>query len=244
MPFFDFKGPQDDQSSEKAAPATPPIKARGSEADEFGGDIGFSRYFFPGAAHNDYWRDPDVFGHFLQTVVDPTRQILPPASQKTFSTPGTIRFAWVTSYALPYLLSAGLLFVGVYVMYKALRACLDPVGAPLESSGEIVRNVNMGRKSRFESKALQHVYDRYVGKDPEKTAAFEEELANAEVARKIYDLRTKAGLTQDKLAKLVGTTASVISRLEDADYDGHSLAMLRRIAKALNKRVEIRFISL
>jgi hypothetical protein len=37
-------------------------------------------------------------------------------------------------------------------------------------------------------------------------------------------------------------TFSVISRLEDADYDGHSLAMLRRIAAALKKRVEIRFL--
>ncbi|PYT31567.1 MAG: hypothetical protein DMG57_04760 [Acidobacteria bacterium] len=40
----------------------------------------------------------------------------------------------------------------------------------------------------------------------------------------------------------MGTTASVICRLEDADYEGHSLAMLRRIGGALNQRVEIRFI--
>ena len=40
----------------------------------------------------------------------------------------------------------------------------------------------------------------------------------------------------------VGTTASVICRLEDADYDGHSLAMLRRIAGALGLRVEVRFV--
>ena len=64
------------------------------------------------------------------------------------------------------------------------------------------------------------------------------------MAQKIYDLREKAGLTQKKLAKLVGTTPSVISRLEDADYDGHSLSMLRRIAAALDKRVEIRFVSI
>lgn len=69
-----------------------------------------------------------------------------------------------------------------------------------------------------------------------------EEEANAEIARKIYDLRTQAGLSQRALAKLVGTTASVICRLEDSDYEGHSLAMLRRIAGALNKRVEIRFV--
>jgi hypothetical protein len=43
---------------------------------------------------------------------------------------------------------------------------------------------------------------------------------------------------------LVGTTASVICLLEDAEYQGHSLSMLRRIAKALNRRVEIRFVPL
>lgn len=101
----------------------------------------------------------------------------------------------------------------------------------------------MGRKSRFASKALEFAYDRYVGKDKEKADAFEAELANADVARKIYDLRTQANLTQGELAKLVGTSTSAISRLEDADYEGHSLAMLRRIAAALNKRVEIRFVS-
>jgi len=50
------------------------------------------------------------------------------------------------------------------------------------------------------------------------------------------------GLSQRQLAKLIGTTASVICRLEDADYEGHSLAMLNRIATALNRRVEIHFV--
>ena len=100
----------------------------------------------------------------------------------------------------------------------------------------------MPRKHRFESKALQFTYDRFVGTDPERQAAFEEALANAEVARQIYDLRTQAGLTQAKLARLVGTSTSAISRLEDADYEGHSLGMLRRIAAALNRRVEVHFV--
>ena len=52
----------------------------------------------------------------------------------------------------------------------------------------------------------------------------------------------KPGLTQRELAKLVGTTHSVISRLEDDDYLGHSLAMLRRLAAAFGKRLEIRFV--
>ena len=100
----------------------------------------------------------------------------------------------------------------------------------------------MPRKHRFESPALQFLFDRYVGNDPEQRATYEEELANAEIARALYELRTNAGLTQRELAKLVGTTASAISRLEDAQYAGHSLSMLRRIATAFDKRLEIRFV--
>ncbi|PYT31951.1 MAG: transcriptional regulator [Acidobacteria bacterium] len=70
----------------------------------------------------------------------------------------------------------------------------------------------------------------------------EEARAHEEVARKIHALRTAASLTQSQLAKLIGSTASVICRLEDADYEGHSLAMSRRIGGALNQRVEIRFV--
>lgn len=65
-----------------------------------------------------------------------------------------------------------------------------------------------------------------------------------EIPRKIYVLRTKAGLSPRDLAKLVGTSASAICRLEDAEYEGHSMARLKRIAEALNKRVEIRFVSI
>ncbi len=100
----------------------------------------------------------------------------------------------------------------------------------------------MGRKTRFQSEALKYAFDRYIGADPARVESFEEELINAELACRIHDLRTDAGLTQKELADRVGTTASVISRLEDADYQGHSLAMLRRIAAALGKRVEIRFV--
>jgi ribosome-binding protein aMBF1 (putative translation factor) len=81
------------------------------------------------------------------------------------------------------------------------------------------------------------------GKDAALDALFAEEMANREVASKIYALRTGAGLSQAELARRVGTTQSVISRLEDSDYEGHSLAMLNRIAAALERRVQIRFIS-
>jgi ribosome-binding protein aMBF1 (putative translation factor) len=78
-----------------------------------------------------------------------------------------------------------------------------------------------------------------VGQDLELRATFGEAI---EIAEMILQLREEAGLTQRELAKRVGTTASVICRLEDADYEGHSMAMLRRIAEAVGKRVEVRFV--
>jgi ribosome-binding protein aMBF1 (putative translation factor) len=90
------------------------------------------------------------------------------------------------------------------------------------------------------SDAVEIIHRRYFEGKPEMLALLEEERANAEIARKIFELRTKAGLSQRGLAKLAGTTASVIGRLEDANYEGHSFPMLRRIAAALHRRVEIR----
>ncbi len=48
----------------------------------------------------------------------------------------------------------------------------------------------------------------------------------------VREMREGAGLTQVKVAKRIGTKQSVIARLEDAEYTGHSLTMLERIASA------------
>lgn len=108
-------------------------------------------------------------------------------------------------------------------------------------SSHSARNKSVPR-AKLNSKASQFIYNRYIAGDPTREMAYEEEVTNAEIARKIYDLRMKAGLTQQQLADRVGTTKSAISRLEDSDYAGHSLSMLRRIAGTLGKRVEIRFL--
>ncbi len=97
-------------------------------------------------------------------------------------------------------------------------------------------------KKRTTTEAVEILHRRFYKGNPERMKSLAECRANDEIARGIYSLRTKAGLTQAQLAKLVGTTASVICRLEDADYEGHSVAMLRRIAAALDRRVEIRFL--
>ncbi len=86
------------------------------------------------------------------------------------------------------------------------------------------------------------IIDDVTGDDEELQQMMAEERVNAEVARLIYEARKMAGLTQIELAKLIGSKQPVIARLEDADYEGHSLAMLQRIAIALNQRVEINFV--
>ena len=98
----------------------------------------------------------------------------------------------------------------------------------------------MPTKKRFRSEALQAAYEEIIGDDPQRQVEFEQELINVQAAQLLYDMRAQAGLSQRELAKRVGTTASVICRLEDADYEGHTLAMVRRIATALNRRLELR----
>jgi DNA-binding XRE family transcriptional regulator len=100
----------------------------------------------------------------------------------------------------------------------------------------------MAKRSTPTRDALEILHRRVYEGRPRRLKKLEEARANEEIARKIHELRTAAGLTQTQLGKLIGTTASVICRLEDADYEGHSLAMLRRIAAALHQRVEIRFV--
>ena len=100
----------------------------------------------------------------------------------------------------------------------------------------------MAKRLKQTTDAVEILQRRFYEGKPGRLKKLEDARANEEIARKIHDLRAAAGLTQTQLAKLIGTTASVICRLEDADYEGHSLAMLRRIGAALNQRVEVRFV--
>jgi ribosome-binding protein aMBF1 (putative translation factor) len=96
----------------------------------------------------------------------------------------------------------------------------------------------MARKARDATKIL----DRLTGEDRELREMIAEESLNARVARMIYEARTCTGLTQAQLAELIDTKQPVIARLEDADYEGHSLTMLQRIAEALGQRLEVSFV--
>ena len=95
--------------------------------------------------------------------------------------------------------------------------------------------------SRKTSDAVE-IIDRIVGEDAELRQMIAEERTNAEVAELIREARAEAGLTQKELARRAGTTQSVIARLENPDYRGHSVRMLQRIARALDRTVDLRFV--
>lgn len=88
--------------------------------------------------------------------------------------------------------------------------------------------------------------DRTMEKILKEDPSFQVELDRAgqawDIAFQIYGLRKKAGLTQKRLAELVGTKQSNIARIESADYTGYTLTTLDKVTKALKARLEIKVI--
>lgn len=88
-------------------------------------------------------------------------------------------------------------------------------------------------------------YSRWTevkGKRPapsaETSAGVEQDLALGQL---IYDLRTQAGLSQRELAERMGTTQSVISRLEEGGGARNRIDTLARVATALNRHLVVSF---
>jgi ribosome-binding protein aMBF1 (putative translation factor) len=72
----------------------------------------------------------------------------------------------------------------------------------------------------------------------ETRAGVEQDLALGQL---IYDLRTEAGLSQRELAERMGTTQSVISRLEEGGGARNRIDTLARVATALNRHLVVSF---
>lgn len=98
-------------------------------------DYGFSRYYFPGKAHVDYWKDNQVFDNFINGVVE--------NSPLPESAPADRISAQLACYTLPYLAIAALLMAAVYFLYKpiygSLHPCMNPCMNP--AMGLLLGNV-------------------------------------------------------------------------------------------------------
>ena len=73
---------------------------------------------------------------------------------------------------------------------------------------------------------------------PGRAPAIEQDLALGQL---IYELRTEAGLSQRALAERMGTTQSVISRLEEGGGARNRLDTLARVATALGRHLVVSF---
>lgn len=80
-------------------------------------------------------------------------------------------------------------------------------------------------------------------KNPEFKAHYQEEKQALMLAIKIMELREKKGLSQQQLAKLMGTSQQVISRIESGKYEGFTLKTLEKIAESTGMRIKIEFVA-
>ncbi len=80
-------------------------------------------------------------------------------------------------------------------------------------------------------------------KDPEFKAHYQEERQALKLAMKIAKLREKKGLSQQQMAKLMGTSQQAVSRIESGEYEGFTLKTLEKIAEATGTRVKIEFVA-
>jgi transcriptional regulator with XRE-family HTH domain len=82
------------------------------------------------------------------------------------------------------------------------------------------------------------VRDTRPAPSAERRAGVEQGLALGQL---IYGLRTEAGLSQRELAEQMGTTQSVISRLEEGGGARNRIDTLARVATALNRHLVLSF---
>jgi ribosome-binding protein aMBF1 (putative translation factor) len=73
-----------------------------------------------------------------------------------------------------------------------------------------------------------------MARSPKYRKVFEETQRQIDLAVLVREMRESARLTQKELADRIDSKQSVIARLEDAEYTGHSLPLLRRIAAVCN----------
>ncbi|MDQ6622961.1 MAG: hypothetical protein M3Y86_05685 [Verrucomicrobiota bacterium] len=112
-------------------------------------DFGFGRYVLPGAAHNEYWGDRVVFGHFIQNVME-----IDPVKGWSFAKgPHSRWWAMAGSWVIPYLLGFAIVYSGTYLLYKSLRAYVAPTAA--EEAAAVPGSTSPDAATASDSYALQ-----------------------------------------------------------------------------------------
>ena len=92
-------------------------------------------------------------------------------------------------------------------------------------------------KKKKASMSLDEVFSKSE-KDPKWATAYEKAGIEVRMAIQIAKARERVKLTQGQLAKAIGTTQSVISRIERADQN-LTLETLSKIADALHSNLVV-----
>jgi transcriptional regulator with XRE-family HTH domain len=71
--------------------------------------------------------------------------------------------------------------------------------------------------------------------------AYADEHLNLSISTQIRAIREKQEMSQTALAEKIGTKQAGISRIESANYDRWSIALLRRLAEAFDLRLRVSF---
>lgn len=77
-------------------------------------------------------------------------------------------------------------------------------------------------------------------KDPKFRKEWEKSEVHYQVTRELIKARIEGKISQRELAKRAKTTQAVISRIENMTTSP-SIGLLQKIAKALNKKLEVKF---
>ena len=89
--------------------------------------------------------------------------------------------------------------------------------------------------------SLDEFIERRKATRPTFSALFDEELGKLALARQVRELREQENLSQEELAKRVGTKQPAIARLESGRVIPR-LDLLQKIAVALGRDLQIRFV--
>ena len=80
-------------------------------------------------------------------------------------------------------------------------------------------------------------------KDAEVKMAYDSLEVEYQILSDLVRLRNKKKITQKELAKKMGTTQSALSRFEIGNMQNPSLGFLKRLACALEAKLEVRLVS-
>jgi len=91
--------------------------------------------------------------------------------------------------------------------------------------------------------ALQYLDPSFFERNPKHRAQLEEAKAYQEIARAFFDLRAASGLSAKEVGRAAGMSARTIEKLESGEHPRPTLALLRQVASALGKKVELRLVA-